>query len=35
VPREVIALPYLADADRVTLVAAYGPVIQHFLTDDF
>jgi AcrR family transcriptional regulator len=35
VAREVIALPALADADQETLVAAYGPVIQHFLTGDF
>jgi AcrR family transcriptional regulator len=35
VAREVIALPSLAAADPETLVRAYGPVIQHFLTDDF
>jgi AcrR family transcriptional regulator len=35
VAREVIALPALAAAERETLVAAYGPVIQHFLTGEF
>ena len=35
VAREVIALPSLAAADQETLVRAYGPVIQHFLTGEF
>lgn len=34
VARHVIALPALVEADVDTLVAAYGPALQHYLTDD-
>ncbi|MEJ2885354.1 TetR/AcrR family transcriptional regulator [Actinomycetospora aeridis] len=30
--RQILALPELAAADRATLVAAYGPTIQRYLT---
>ncbi|GAA4890605.1 TetR family transcriptional regulator [Actinomycetospora straminea] len=32
VARQILALPELAAADRETLVAAYGPTIQRYLT---
>jgi AcrR family transcriptional regulator len=35
VAREVVVLPALAEADDDTLVAAYGPVLQRYLTADF
>jgi AcrR family transcriptional regulator len=35
VAREVIAFPALAQADLDTLVAAYGPALQHYFTGDF
>ena len=35
VARQILALPALGEADVETLVAAYGPVVQHFLTGSF
>ena len=35
VARELVALPALVEADTDTLVAAYGPTIQRYLTEPF